>query len=99
MKTIGLIGGMSWLSSLEYYRIINETVKNKLGGLHSAKIVMASLDFAEIEVLQHAGRWTDATDIMIDAAPNSWSSARIPCIRWRKTSRRASGSLSSTSPM
>jgi aspartate racemase len=68
MKTIGLIGGMSWESSLEYYRIINETVREKLGGLHSAKIVMYSVDFEEIETLQHQGNWDEATKLMIDAA-------------------------------
>jgi len=68
MKTIGLIGGMSWESSLEYYRIINETVKRELGGFHSAKSLMYSVDFQEIEELQHQGRWEDATRIMIDAA-------------------------------
>jgi aspartate racemase len=68
MKTIGLIGGMSWESSLEYYRIINEAVKNTLGGFHSAKSLMYSVDFEEIEVLQHQGNWEDATRIMIDAA-------------------------------
>ena len=68
MKTIGLIGGMSWESSLEYYRIINETVKAKLGGLHSAKCLMYSVDFAEIELLQHQGKWDEAADFMIDAA-------------------------------
>ena len=68
MKTIGLIGGMSWESSLEYYRIINETVKEKLGGLHSAKSLMYSVDFEEIETLQHQGKWDEATKLMIDAA-------------------------------
>ncbi len=68
MKTIGLIGGMSWESSIEYYRIINETVKTKLGGLHSAKSIMYSVDFAEIETLQHHGKWDEATKLMIDAA-------------------------------
>ncbi len=68
MKTIGLIGGMSWESSLEYYRIINETVKEKLGGFHSAKIIMYSLDFEEVEKLQHQGKWDEATELMIDAA-------------------------------
>ena len=53
MKTIGLIGGMSWESSIEYYRIINETAKARLGGLHSAKSLMITVDFAEIEKLQH----------------------------------------------
>jgi len=68
MKTIGLIGGMSWQSSLEYYRIINETVEKKLGGFHSAKSVMISVDFAEIEQLQHAQKWKKATEMMIEAA-------------------------------
>ena len=68
MKTIGMIGGMSWESSIEYYRIINQTVKEKLGGLHSAKSVMVSVDFAEIEALQHEGRWEKTTKILIAAA-------------------------------
>ena len=68
MKTIGLIGGMSWESSLEYYRIVNEIVKSKLGGLHSAQCIMYSVDFAEIETLQRQGKWDEATDLMIDAA-------------------------------
>jgi aspartate racemase len=68
MKTIGLIGGMSWESSIEYYRIINETVREKLGGLHSAKNVMYSVDFAEIETMQHQNRWEEATQLMIEAA-------------------------------
>jgi aspartate racemase len=68
MKTIGMIGGMSWESSIEYYRIINEKVKERLGGLHSAKSVMYSVDFADVEALQHAGRWEEATQDMIEAA-------------------------------
>jgi len=68
MKTIGMLGGMSWESSLEYYRIVNETAKQRLGGLHSAKCVMVSVDFSEIEALQHAGRWDEATEAMIAAA-------------------------------
>lgn len=68
MRTIGMIGGMSWESSLEYYRILNETVKQKLGGFHSAKCVMYSVDFDEIEKLQHQGDWEAATALMIDAA-------------------------------
>ncbi|UCG01275.1 MAG: aspartate/glutamate racemase family protein [Candidatus Heimdallarchaeota archaeon] len=68
MKTIGLIGGMSWESSLEYYRIINETVKELIGGLHSAKSIMYSYDFEEIESLQHQGKWTKLMDYMIETA-------------------------------
>jgi aspartate racemase len=70
MKTIGLIGGMSWESSIEYYRIINQTARDKLGGLHSAKSLMASVDFAEIETLQHEGRWDEAARILADCAKN-----------------------------
>ncbi|WP_445171317.1 aspartate/glutamate racemase family protein [Microcoleus sp.] len=68
MKTIGLIGGMSWESSIEYYRIINQVTKSKLGGLHSAKSVMYSVDFAEIEALQHQSRWQEAAGLMVAAA-------------------------------
>ena len=68
MKTIGLIGGMSWESSIEYYRIINETAKAKLGGLHSAKSLMVSVDFADVEVLQHQGRWAEAAQMLVEAA-------------------------------
>jgi aspartate racemase len=70
MKTIGLIGGMSWESSLQYYRLINETVKSKLGGLHSAKSLMLSVDFADIEILQSQGRWAEAAQMLIQAAKN-----------------------------
>lgn len=68
MKTIGLIGGMSWESSMEYYRIINEAAKEKLGGLHSASCLMYSFDFQRIEKLQHEGDWEALTGLMIDAA-------------------------------
>lgn len=68
MKTIGLIGGMSWESSIEYYRIINETVRERLGGLHSAKCLMYSVDFAEIEALQQEGAWEEATRLLVSAA-------------------------------
>ncbi len=68
MKTIGVLGGMSWESSLDYYRRLNELVKARLGGLHSARIVMVSVDFAEVEALQRAGDWDTATRFMIEAA-------------------------------
>ena len=67
-KVIGLIGGMSWESSAEYYRIINQAVRTRWGGLHSARCLMWYFDFAEIETLQHAGRWDDAASEMIAAA-------------------------------
>ena len=68
MKTIGLIGGMSWESTIPYYRQINETIKEHLGGLHSAKLVLYSVDFHEIERLQHAGNWEAAGTILAEAA-------------------------------
>lgn len=68
MKTIGLIGGMSWESSAEYYRIINQVTKEQLGGLHSAPIVMYSVEFNEIVQLQREGKWDELTAIMVDAA-------------------------------
>ena len=68
MKTIGLLGGMSWESTLGYYRAINEGIKKTLGGLHSAKIVMYSVDFAPIEKLQHTGDWEGTAKILSEAA-------------------------------
>jgi aspartate racemase len=79
VKTIGLIGGMSWESSIQYYRIINETTKARLGGLHSAKSVMVSVDFAEIEALQHDGRWDEAGRLMA-AAAQSLERAGADCV-------------------
>jgi len=68
MKTIGLIGGMSWESTVPYYRIINETVRERLGGFHSAKLVLYSVDFHEIELLQHSGDWDEAGRMLSQAA-------------------------------
>lgn len=68
MRTIGLLGGMSWESSVEYYRIINQEVRARLGGTHSAKSLLYSVDFSEIELLQHRGDWDAATALMIEAA-------------------------------
>lgn len=72
VKTIGLIGGMSWESTVPYYRQINEAVKARLGGLHSARIVLYSVDFHDIERLQHEDRWDAAGDMLAQAA---WSLA------------------------
>ncbi len=68
MKTIGLIGGMSWESSQVYYQLVNEAVRDRLGGLHSAKCILYSVDFAQIEELQDAGKWEEAGEHMADAA-------------------------------
>jgi aspartate racemase len=67
VKTVGLLGGMSWESTVPYYRIINRVVGETLGGLHSARIVLFSVDFQEIEELQHAGRWAEAGEILAAA--------------------------------
>jgi len=68
MKTVGLLGGMSWESTVPYYRVINSTVNEHLGGLHSAKILLYSVDFHEIEALQMAGRWSEAAENLGRAA-------------------------------
>ena len=68
MRTIGLIGGMSWESSAEYYRLINQQVRDRLGPLRSAQLLMYSVDFGPVERAQHSGRWDDAAAILVDAA-------------------------------
>jgi aspartate racemase len=68
MQTVGLIGGLSWESTAVYYRLLNEGIRAHLGGLHSAQMLLWSFDFAEIETLQNAGDWQQATTLMIDAA-------------------------------
>ncbi|THF54667.1 aspartate/glutamate racemase family protein [Pseudothauera rhizosphaerae] len=68
MKTIGLLGGMSWESTIPYYRIVNETIKEHLGGLHSARVVLYSVDFQEIERMQHAGDWDAAGRLLAEGA-------------------------------
>ena len=67
MQTVGLIGGMSWESSAEYYRLMNELVREEMGGLHSARCLLYSLDFAEIERLQSSGAWKEAEDLLVAA--------------------------------
>lgn len=77
MRTIGLIGGMSWQSSVEYYRIVNEAAQAKLGPLRSAQTLMFSVDFGPIERAQHEGRWDDAGVMLREAAkrraPSTWT--------------------------
>ncbi len=79
MKTIGLIGGLSWESSIEYYRIINQETQKRLGGVHSARCLLYSFDFGEIEALQAAGDWDGASERMVDAA-RRLQSAGADCI-------------------
>jgi aspartate racemase len=68
MLSIGLVGGMSWESSLQYYKLLNETVEERLGGLHSARLVLSSVEFAELTELQEAGRWDDVAALLSGAA-------------------------------
>jgi aspartate racemase len=68
MKTIGLLGGMSWESTAVYYRIINERIRERMGGLHSGKIIIYSFDFAELEALQSSGRWNESAAVLVAAA-------------------------------
>jgi aspartate racemase len=75
MKTLGLIGGMSWESTAEYYRLINQGINQKLGGLHSAKLILHSVDFDEIEKLQHAGKWDEMGIILTNIAHKIESSS------------------------
>ena len=86
MKTIGLIGGMSWESSVLYYRLINTGIKQRLGGLHSAQLLMYSVDFAPIEQLQHAGDWDGAAQLLIDAARHGVRIAEAPVTVKRRSS-------------
>jgi aspartate racemase len=67
MKTIGLLGGMSWESSHEYHRLVNEGVRDTLGGWHSAQLVLYSVDFADVKRLQHEGRWDEAAELLVSA--------------------------------
>ncbi len=68
MKTIGLLGGMSWESTVSYYQVVNREIARRLGGLHSARVLLLSVDFQEIEVLQHEGRWTELAEILVREA-------------------------------
>ncbi|MEI7645096.1 MAG: aspartate/glutamate racemase family protein [Chloroflexales bacterium] len=79
MRTIGLIGGMSWESSAEYYRLINTEVNARLGGLHAARSVLLTVDFAEVEAMQQAGRWEEAGLLLAEAA-RSLERAGADCV-------------------
>src|SRR5690606_16919291 len=68
VKTIGLIGGMSWESTVSYYRLVNEAVKQRLGGLHSARLILYSVDFHDVEELQRTDRWDEAGRMLADVA-------------------------------
>ena len=95
MKTIGLLGGMSWESTIPYYRLINEGIKARLGGLHSASLLLHSVDFHEIEACQSSGDWQRAGEILAQAAAGLQRAQRglscVPtlCIKSRRRLKRA----------
>lgn len=93
MKTIGLLGGMSWESSAEYYRLINEHVKSRLGGHHSAKLVLYSVNFAEIEQFQSAGRWDDAACLLAAAAQSLERAGADVLVLCTNTMHKLAGTL------
>jgi len=93
VKIIGLIGGMSWESTVPYYRQINETIKERLGGLHSAKIVLYSVDFHEIERLQHAGDWEAAGVILAEAARSLQAAGAVFLVLCTNTMHNVASSI------
>lgn len=93
MKTIGLIGGMSWESTMPYYRQINEAVKARLGGLHSAKIVLYSVDFHEVECLQRAGEWNAAGELLAGAAQSLERAGAEFLVLCTNTMHRVAGAI------
>ncbi|MDC0710552.1 aspartate/glutamate racemase family protein [Stigmatella sp. ncwal1] len=96
MKTMGLLGGMSWESSAEYYRIANEYVKARLGGHHSAKIVLYSVDFAEIEKCQSAGRWDEAATLLKAAAQSIERAGADILVLCTNTMHKLAGEISAS---
>lgn len=99
MQTIGLIGGMSWESTLPYYRILNETVRDALGGLHSAKVLLHSVDFHQIEVLQHAGDWDGAGEAMAAAARSLHAGGADFIVLCTNTMHRVADAITAATPL
>ena len=93
MKVIGLIGGMSWESSAEYYRLINRQVRDRLGTLHSAQILMYSVDFGPIEKAQHDGRWDDLAEMLADAARRLQAGGADGVFLCTNTMHKAAGAI------
>lgn len=99
MKTIGLIGGMSWESTLPYYRLLNEGVKRHLGGLHSAKLLLHSVDFHEIEVCQTSGQWEKAGEILAKAARGLQLAGAEGIVLCTNTMHRVAGQIEAACPL
>jgi len=99
MKTLGLIGGMSWESTAIYYRLINELVRERLGGLHSAHLLLYSVDFAKVEHLQANDRWTEAGDLLANAA-HSLEAAGAEClVLCTNTMHKVASAIASATPL
>jgi len=99
MQTIGLIGGMSWESTLLYYRLINETVRDTLGGLHSARLLLHSVDFHQIEALQHAGDWKAAGEAMADAARSLHAGGADFIVLCTNTMHKVADAITAATPL
>ncbi len=93
MKTIGLLGGMSWESTIPYYRLINEGVKQRLGGLHSAQILLHSVDFHEIEACQSSGDWQQAGEILAQAATGLQQAGAEGIVLCTNTMHKVAGAI------
>lgn len=99
MKTIGMIGGMSWESTLPYYRLVNETVRENLGGLHSARLVLYSVDFHQIERLQHRGDWDQAGAAMAQAARALHAAGADFLVLCTNTMHKVAGAIEAAAPI
>jgi len=99
VKTIGLIGGMSWESTVPYYRFINETIRERLGGLHSARIVLHSVDFHEIEQLQRAGDWETAGLLLARAARSLHAAGADFLVLCTNTMHKVAGAIEAAAPI
>ena len=99
MRTLGLIGGMSWESTLPYYRLLNQGVQARLGGLHSAKLLLWSVDFAEIEALQRAGDWDTAGEVLADAARGLHGAGAEALVLCTNTMHRVADAIEAAAPI
>ncbi len=99
MRTLGLIGGMSWESTLPYYRLVNQGVQARLGGLHSAKLMLWSVDFAEIEALQRAGDWETAGEMLADAARRLHGAGAEALVLCTNTMHRVADAIEVAAPI
>lgn len=99
MKTLGLIGGMSWESTIPYYRQINQIIKQELGGLHSAKIVLVSVDFHEIEAMQRAGDWQAAGQVLAQAARGLHAAGAEAIVLCTNTMHKVASDIEAAAPI